>query len=188
MTGLCILDAAVAHRMRPDLWQARAECFADFESKHGKTVASGYPHPGAKTYQADIEGIGRVKVMACSPHSLSQRIEWLTGLVVTSVDLDTAPVAPDGPTPRSEQPRRQNGDQYPDVVTKEPGRTCGACEFFSSRGSCIRPALSGIELPAANAQRRCLGFHPLFGTGDNRKGAQLWPELKFFKESSHGCV
>lgn len=176
MTGLCIFDPLIAHRMRPDLWQARAECVADFSSRYGQSFSGDYAHFGTQNCQAEIEGIGRVKVFACSQDNLAQRILWLTGMVVTSVDLG-APEVPASASQVPVTPHAISGDLFEGVATKEPGRACGSCDGFSSRSSCIRHTQSGIEFPAANVLRRCPAYQPVFEERDGRSGSLLWLEI-----------
>lgn len=190
-TGLCIFDPQLAGVLRPDLWPSQVEAMFDFSSRYGQAVATSYVQAGSKTCQAQaqVDGVGRVKVFCRSLDQLAQRIEWLTGFKVASIDTTGTP-EPLAPPIQTEALQRHNpGDVHAEVTTKETGRSCGTCENLSSASSCIRRQQSGIEYPGANVLRRCPAYQPLHTEADGRNGLVLWPELNTFsiKEANHGA-
>jgi hypothetical protein len=59
--------------------------------------------------------------------------------------------------------------------TQAATRTCAECQKLSAAGTCIAKAQPGrMELYAS---RCCVGFHPFWGSRDERTGRELWPEL-----------
>lgn len=176
-TGLCIFDPQLAGVMRPDLWPSQVEARFDFSSRYGQAVATSFVQAGSKTCHAQVDSVGRVKVFFRSLDQLAQRIEWLTGFKVASIDTDGSPVTLVPPVQTEALQRRNPGDVYAELTTKQPGRTCGACENYSSASSCIEHVRSGIQHPAANVLRRCPAFQPLHTEADSRNGLALWPEI-----------
>jgi hypothetical protein len=177
-TGFAVLRGQVAYTQRPDLWATASDCTYDFADK-SLSNKLGELH-GCTEFLVRFHGIesGLIRVLARSSDQLAQRIEWVTGYKVRQLALASELVGtidPNDIAPRKISAR--TGDIHADVVTAQPGRTCSACEWFTSASSCSNAKESGILHPAANIMRRCKAYRPEFKNMDGRTGTQLWPEL-----------
>ena len=177
--GFAVLRSAFAFRQRPDLWATAMDCSHDFLAKNLENRLSDIH--GVETYLARFEGIEGstlIRVLTRSPDDLTRRIAQITGFTATLMIHESEMV---GTLDPNDIPPRKisalTGDLHADVVTAQPGRTCSACEWFTSASSCSNVKESGILHPAANVMRRCKAYRPEFKNMDGRTGTQLWPEL-----------
>ena len=178
-TGFCILNGRVAYRLMPDNWCDAIDANHDMASKTLPAKLNSVQ--GCRTYLArfaEIEGTALVKLLTRSEDDLARRIAQITGFTVTTLIHESEMV---GTLDPNDIPPRKisatTGDLHADVVTAQPGRTCSACEWFTSASSCSNVKESGILHPAANVMRRCKAYRPHFTNMDGSTGRQLWPEL-----------
>lgn len=95
-TGWCAINLNVAMRLRPGLWGGiGTNALHDFgQSRHSAEALLAH-FPGARLYQANIESIGCVKVLARHPQFLAERMAWILGLEVSDVqEIDVRPLIP----------------------------------------------------------------------------------------------
>lgn len=170
--GFAVLNARLAVEMRPDLWADGLTCAAEFGQAMARNSFANLPGIRLKVVLQDQSNA--VTVVARSVDQLAARIEWLTGRKVVSMELavtqSQAVVTP--PAPQAQQEDRHHG-----VFTRESGVTCSDCSAFTAAHSCLSADQSGTAHPAANVERRCLAFVPLWDAADLRNGAARWPEL-----------
>lgn len=92
-TGWAAVDLKIAMRLRPSLWGGiGTNALHDFgQSRHSADSLLAH-FPGARLYQATVESIGRVKVLARHPQFLAERMAWILGLDVADVvEIDARP-------------------------------------------------------------------------------------------------
>ncbi|MBP9906573.1 MAG: hypothetical protein KBF66_13510 [Rhodoferax sp.] len=175
-TGFCVVDSAIAARLRPDLWPDARQCSGDFAlaRKRGFTIPA-----GAAEYLLRLGGVDHdLQLLARHPHGLLERVQWITG-------LDAVTLVPQSDLQGTVQPldiqpkpaTAQRGDVHAGVATAEGPRTCGDCNWLSAGGKCNAADESGIQLPLAREPRRCRAFRPSFEAIDQRVGSMLWPEI-----------
>ena len=95
-TGWAAVNLNVAMRLRPALWGGiGTNALHDFgQARHGAESLLAH-FPGARLYEAKVEGIGRVKVLARHPQFLAERMAWILGLEVSEVvEIDARPPLP----------------------------------------------------------------------------------------------
>lgn len=173
LTGIAVLDWRIAVRLRPDLFPSGVEAGAVNSTAWRLRLRT---PPGMVKVRADIGDLTGVEVWATSTRALGQRISDLTGLPVRELWVTDSGKQP-APPPAAQPSRDPAGDAFPDLVTREPGRTCGQCDRYTAAHTCATPGVSGILHPAPKALRRCPGFVPLWDATDKRGAAELWPEL-----------
>lgn len=177
--GFCVLNSAVAMRVRSDIWTTGVECASDFGRK--ELTAKLNNLPGVTRFTGQLEGISRnVLVLSRSPDFLAQRIGWVTGYSVLQLLPEGHYLpAPSGQTEATMQRWSEptTDDRFSGITTKEPGRTCGTCQHMTAGHNCSVAEISGLEHPAGGTWRRCLGYTPTREQYDSRTGVQLWPEL-----------
>lgn len=185
-TGFVILTSAAAYRLRSDLWTSGPECGSDFAGKNWQHHV-GYLQ-GIKRFHARIEGMpGLTDVIARSADHLVTRIRWITGLEVTALFAEEDIAGQPAPSDVPRKPVALSGDLHAGTQTAQGPRSCSVCENFTAGHACTKPKESGIERPNSREPRRCLAFEPLWDSGDNRTGVQLWPELQDLEKTSHGA-
>lgn len=105
--GFVVMDPRVAWLLRPDLWGSGAAC--GFSLQRGAAVA------GTQAMVADLTGLGQVRVLTRSVDALAQRIQWVTGFAVTSLEAeDSAPSAPSAAVQQQAAQRRHADQQAMD--------------------------------------------------------------------------
>lgn len=180
-SGLAVISGVVAATLRPDLWHTGTSAGMDLAKMKLPDMT------GCSRYTVVFEGLNRpVEVLARSHDRLALRLEWLTGLPVSSISelgqpsggKAAAKAEPAKPDPRE--------DRYSGISTKEEGRTCGECERLTANGECRAEGETGVQRPHAGIRRRCLAFQPQWDARDSRTGRQLWPEL-LVQEVSDGA-
>lgn len=178
--GFAILDARVAARLRPDLW---LDTMAAMQDASDRSRARLRALPGIRRFEITLDDGRVVEGLAWADHRLAERLAWVLGRAPARV-VEVTPVPAPAPAvrPPAVPTAAEGGDQHPDIVTAEAGRTCGSCANFSSGQTCRAPRISGVERPLARAPRICRGYEPVFGAHDRRGARALWPEL--FIESS----
>lgn len=94
--GWAVIDISIAMRLRPSLWGGIGTNAAyDFGQVRHKAENLLEHFPGAKLYQAQVETIGKIKVLARHPQFLVERMSWVLGLEVSDVtELDSRPRIP----------------------------------------------------------------------------------------------
>jgi hypothetical protein len=178
--GFAILDARTAARLRSDLWLDVLDATADASER---TRARLRGLAGIRRFEVTLDEGRVVEVLAWSPDRLAERLAWVLGRAPARIVEVTPPAVPVfSARPPAVPTPAQGGDQHPEVVTAEPGRTCGSCANFSSGQTCRVPRISGVARPLAREPRVCRGYEPVFGAHDRRGARVLWPEL--FSEAS----
>lgn len=171
-SGIAILSGFAARMLRPDLIEPGFEPRV-LESGRLMQLRTRIPR-----FSVRFEGRpDSVDVLARSGESLKARIEWLTGLSVTSIEAAIAESSEQVILPREIVATDPSGDRYVGIRTNEPGRKCAECANYTAGFACTAQAVSGVQRPHGGVNRRCLGFTPLFDSYDSRSGSQLWPEL-----------
>lgn len=95
-TGWAAINLSVAMRLRPSLWGGiGTNALHDFgQARHSAESLLAH-FPGARLYQANVESIGKVKVLARHPQFLVERMTWILGLDVADVqEIDARPPIP----------------------------------------------------------------------------------------------
>jgi hypothetical protein len=92
-TGWAAINLNVAMRLRPGLWGGiGTNALHDFGQSRHSAESLLAQFPGARLYQAHIESIGHVKVLARHPQFLAERMAWILGLEVSDVmEIDARP-------------------------------------------------------------------------------------------------
>lgn len=175
--GFTVLDSRVAARLRPDLWRGALDAESESADRGRARLRS---LPGIRRFEVTLDEGRVVEVLAWTGDRLAERLAWVLGRAPARIVEATPPAVP-APSVRPPAPT-QAGDQHPDIVTAEPGRTCGSCAHFSAGQTCRVPRISGVERPLAREPRICRGYEPTFGAHDKRGARALWPEL--FSEAS----
>jgi len=173
LTGFVVLDWRIAVRLRPDLFPSGVEAGAVNATAWRQRLRT---PPGMVKARADIGDMKDVEVWATSTRALAQRISDVTGLAVHKVQI-TDSGKTSAPPPPARPGRDPAADRFADLVTREPGRTCGQCDRYTAAHACATPEVSGVPHPAPKTLRRCPGFVPLWDANDKRGAAELWPEL-----------
>jgi hypothetical protein len=95
-TGWAAINLNVAMRLRPALWGGiGTNALHDFGRAQHSAEALLAQLQGARLYQANVESIGRVKVLARHPQFLAERMAWILGLEVSDVqEIDARPRLP----------------------------------------------------------------------------------------------
>jgi len=175
--GFVVWDNRVAMKVAPHLWNGDGlNCRHDFGRLYADQVLHHLLAPTCHQISLNLEGFGPCLVLARSLDQIEQRVLWITGLRVVPAGQELpAPAKPrvERPAPAPEP----NGDQFHGIVTREPGRTCSACEHMSPGSACTQSEKSGLQFPKLNVLRRCPAFVPHFDAIDGRTGERLWPEL-----------
>jgi len=92
-TGFAVINLNVAMRLRPSLWGGvGTNALHDFgQTRHSAESLLAH-FAGARLYQANVESIGWVKVLARHPQFLCERMSWVLGLEVSDVqEIDARP-------------------------------------------------------------------------------------------------
>lgn len=113
-TGFALMHSMAAWRLRPDLWPTGQECALDLKRNLAvdDTIA----------LVADIEGIGPARVLTRSTDMLVQRIQWVTGLTVHSIESEKVQ---DGPkraerASAAQQQHDENLEKLKRLAQQEP--------------------------------------------------------------------
>jgi hypothetical protein len=95
-TGFAIINLKAAMRLRPSLWGGvGTNALHDFGQARHSAESLLVHFAGARLYQANVESIGRVKVLARHPQFLAERMAWILGLEVSDVqEIDARPRLP----------------------------------------------------------------------------------------------
>lgn len=185
-SGLAVISGQVACTLRPDLWSAGTTAGMELAKLRTDYLL------GVGRFTVQLDGLNRpVTVLARSDDRLALRLQWLTGMAVLDIGEVAAAKAPQAmPTqPPARAPAKDpRGDQFADVKTAEPGRSCGDCKRLAATGRCMDSELTGLEWPNRKALRRCPQFVPQWEAMDNRIGAQLWPELVTVSAKAEGAA
>lgn len=183
--GWAAIHINIGMRLRPGIWDGDGLSARNaFGKSHNREEYLLVKFPGALLYQAEVEGLGPVKVLARNAQFLAERMSWVLGLEVSDVRPIAAP-------PSQQHVVVKGGTRTADplallhlnVATKEPARPCNECGRVSSSQTCLAALdgeLAGAPLdyhPDISWPRRCLSFKPHYGTHDDRTGCQLWPEV-----------
>jgi hypothetical protein len=148
-TGFAIINLKAAMRLRPALWGGIGMNAAhDFgESRHSAEALLAQ-FQGVRLYEANIEGIGRAKVLARHPQFLVERMTWILGIEVAGVqEIDSRPPIP---TEAKREPKNDKLMRLRIVAAKEmPAHDCtrrrdilAARAELESLGVAVEPAVS----------------------------------------------
>lgn len=95
-TGWAAIHLNVAMRLRPSLWGGiGTNALHDFGQVRHSAESLLAHFAGARLYQANVESIGWVKVLARHPQFIAERMAWVLGLDVSDVqEIDARPPLP----------------------------------------------------------------------------------------------
>lgn len=95
-TGWAAINLNVAMRLRPSLWGGLGtNALHDFGQARNSAESLMAHFSGVRLYEAKVESIGRVKLLARSPQFLVERMTWILGLEVSDVEeIDARPPIP----------------------------------------------------------------------------------------------
>lgn len=178
-TGWAAINLKIAKRLRPSLaGNFGAKDLNDF----AELLAGRFP--GVRLYQAQIESIGQVKVLARHPQFLAERMSWVLGFEVS--DVVEIPTEATRTQATAKMPAGTSDPLalvHASVATKEPPRPCKECGNVSSGQTCLAAQRGEIEgatgdyRPDMTWPRRCLSYLPPYRSRDDRNGKALWPEI-----------
>lgn len=85
-SGIAVMASPIAWQLRPDLWGSAQDC----------ALSAGWRMvlPGTQAMEADIEGMGPVRVLVRSQDRLMERIGWIVGATVRTVRQAADEAAP----------------------------------------------------------------------------------------------
>lgn len=92
-TGFVIADPGVALIMRQDIWASPANAASDFSDPKLEAFLS----ERGLLFTATLDGGKKLHGATRSIHMLAERIEWIVGHVVTSIDLVDSLATPQSP-------------------------------------------------------------------------------------------
>jgi hypothetical protein len=191
-TGWAAIHLDIAMRLRPSLWgNIGANALHSFGNKQSRADRLLIRFPGARLFQATVDGYGAVKVLARHEQFLAERMSWVLGADVSDVmEISSPDHRPHIVSKSANSTSDPLALQHANIATKEPPRNCKQCGRMSSSQTCLAALAGDLPnaprdyLPDLSWLRRCVAYRPPYDAYDPRTGPELWPEVMVIDDAS----